>query len=120
MANAIPQRIFASDSEVGDAIFATLAFLNCAAEMMCEKLVAVADSENRQSGPKEVWINIGTAALVNASRAAGDDDAFTRAKFACRRVAWLNVGINSQLADAPGDQVGVLSTGIEDGDLRFS
>ena len=102
-----------------NAIFAALAFLDFPAEVMSEKLVAVADAEHGWAGAEQVRINIRTAGFVNAGRPAGDDNAFARPQHGSGCIAWLDVRIDAQLANAPGDQVRILTACIQDGDLRF-
>ena len=103
MLDTIPQPIVASDRKMRDAVFPADAFLDFAPEVMSEELVAVADTENGRAAVEDSGIDVGDTSLINAPRAAGNDDAFTRAKLRCRGTAGLNVRVDTQLTNAPSD-----------------
>jgi hypothetical protein len=62
-------------------------------------------------------VDIGTARLKHACRAAGDDDALAPPQFRCGRIAGLYICIDAEFPNPAGDQMCVLPAGIEDGNL---
>ena len=66
----VPERIRKSELEMCRAIFAAIAPLHLAAEMVGEQLVAIADAQNRYAARKNVGVDVGTAWLVNTGRTA--------------------------------------------------
>lgn len=105
---------------MSDAVFASLAGLHSTAQMMCEQLVSVADPENGRPAVEDLRVNVRAAALVNTSRSAGNDNAFAGTQFGGGRVARLHICIDAKFADTPGNQMRILTTRIENGDLGLS
>lgn len=101
--DAIPQRILASDGKVCNPVFAALSFLNFAPKMMSQELVTVADAEDGRTAVEDGGIDIGTTTLIDAPWAAGNDDAFARAKSTGRCKAGLNLSVHAQLTNAASD-----------------
>src|SRR5437879_2211858 len=66
---------------------------------------------------KQCRIDGWTGRIVNARRASGNDDALASGERGSRRFARRDVGIDSEVPHAARDQMAVLSSGIEDGDL---
>ena len=82
--------------------------------------MSVADAEHWRAGFENLRIDVGAAWFVNTSGAARDDDAFTRSECEGWRVTRLNLGVDAQFTDATGDQMSILTAGIENSDLWFS
>ena len=91
------------------AIFAALAFLDFAAEVMGEQLMPITDAEHRDTEGENGWIDIRAAGFEDAGRTAGDDNAEAIFQLCGGRVAGLNVGINAEFTNAARDQVSILS-----------
>ena len=66
----------AGQIELGDSVFSAIAFLDGTAQKMSHELLSVTDSENRSAGGEQCGIDGGAAGVVDAGRAAGNDDAF--------------------------------------------
>ena len=62
--------------ERGETILALLAFLDHAAQQVRHQLMAVADSQHGMAGVENRRIHRSAAVIVDAARAAGDDQAF--------------------------------------------
>ena len=97
-------------------VFAPVGARRLAAESHVDETHAVADAEKRhrqlQIARRETF---GRVVLVNARRSAGKDDSFglERVNFFQRDVERMDLAVNLGLADAAGDQLGVLRTEIE-------
>jgi hypothetical protein len=79
--------------------------------------VAVADAEDGDAQRVDAGIDGGRRGLGHAGGAARDDDAARPGELARRPVDVGDDGVHAQLADAPGDEVAVLPTRVEDDDL---
>src|SRR5258708_208525 len=87
----------------GQTEFAFRARPNVSSEKMRHELLAVADSQYGLAGLKDRRIDCGTGAVVDAAGTAGYDQALAPLQLRRGRLAGLHVGINTQLAHAPGD-----------------
>ena len=85
---------------------------------MRHQLVAVADAEDGRAGSKQRGIDGGAAGIVNAGRSSGDDDAFASTERCRRSFTGGNFGVDAEIADTAGDEMTILSSGVEDGNLR--
>ena len=104
--------------QLRESVLAVVALLDGAAQQVRHQLLAVANAEHRNAGIEQCRIDGGAARIVNAGRTAGDDDAFASGQRGRRRFAGSHLGVNAQFADFTGDEMTVLSSGVEDGDLR--
>ena len=66
---------------------------------------------------KKSRIDRGTPGIVNAARAARDDDALTAGKLSGGRFARGDLRVNAEIANLARDQMAILSPCVEDGDL---
>ncbi len=100
------------------AVLAFGAGLYLPVQQVRENLLAVTDAQDRRRLLQEGWINSWAGGIVYAGRAAGDDDAACAQQFGNGRIAGANIGVNTEFAYLSGDEVTVLATGIENGNLR--
>lgn len=93
--------------------------MDTAAHLEGDHLLAVANAEDASAEfrGQDFGIDSRAARFVDAARAAGDDDAFTPSEFAGWDIAGLNLGVNTEVADFAGDQVTILTAGVQDGYL---
>ena len=100
-------------------VFAGLAGLDPAAELLANQLHAVADAEHGDAEVEDAGIDAGGALLEHAVGTAREDDALRRIglDFVHRDVERDDLGIDVLLADAARDQLRVLGTVVEDDDL---
>ena len=66
---------------------------------------------------KKPWIDGGAAGVVDAGRAAGNDDAFAAGQLRGRCFTGSDFRVDTQIADFTRDQVTVLPARIENGYL---
>ncbi len=111
------ERMGMNGSKSRESVLALFAFPDAAAQHVSHELLAVADAEHGAAGGENVRIDLGTAGLVDAVRAAGDDDSFAAGQLGGRCFAGLDVGVHAEIANLPGDEMTILSARIEDGDL---
>ncbi len=95
-----------------------LALLNISTKKMRHDLLAVADAEDGGAGGEQRGIDGGAAGIVNAGGSAGDDDSFSSGERGDGSFTGGDFGVDSEVANFAGDEMAVLSSGIEDGDLR--
>ncbi len=109
---------FAFAFELGAAVLAALGFLDVAAESVGHPLHAVADAEDGNAEAQDFGIADGGVFIVDGTGAAGEDDAdgVVRADVFDFGVAGEDGGEDFELADAAGDELGVLAAEIEDDD----
>src|SRR5690606_20062521 len=90
--------------------------LDLAAEQMAEELHAVADAEHRHAELEDLRIDRGRPFLEHARRTAGEDDGGRREGLDGLGIhrARMDLAIDTQLADSPGDELGVLAAEVED------
>src|ERR1700761_4544064 len=100
-------------------ILAPSAGRDVAAEPLAEKLHAVADAEDRDAGLEHALVGLRRALGVNAGRSAGENNAGGAQAFqdAGRGVVTDDFRVDIQLAHAPGDDLRVLGTEIENENL---
>jgi hypothetical protein len=103
--------------ESRETVLALFALADATAQDVRHKLLAVADAEDGAIGGENLRIDLRAARLVNAVRAARDDDALAAGQLGRGSFAGLNVGVDAQIADLPSDQVTILPARVEDGDL---
>ena len=84
-------------------------------EVVAEQLVAVAEPEHRQAASCHLRIERRAVLGVHARRPPGKDDAAGVPQAVRRRVGGKDLGVDVEAADAVGDQVGVLTAEVEDG-----
>ena len=98
------------------AVFALLAFLDLAAEKLREQLHAEADAQHRHAELENIFVRQRRVLRINARRPAGQNDAarLHRGDFGGGRVEAEDGGIDVALAHAPGDDLRVLRTEIQD------
>ena len=113
----IEGRAGAGQIELSESVFAFVTFFDGAAQQMSHELLAVADAEDRGAGGEQRGIDGRAAGVVDAGRAAGDDDAFTASQGGRGGFAGGHFGVDAEFADLAGDEMTVLSSGVEDGDL---
>ena len=105
--------------ERGEAVLALVALAHLAAEQRAPS--AAGRSRCRApAGPagEDRGIHRRAARVVDAARAAGDDDPSAAAQFGRRGFAGQDFGVNAELADLAGYQMAVLAARVQDGDLR--
>ena len=81
--------------ERGQAVFALLAFPHRSAERVRHDLLAVADSHHGPPQGEYGGVYRGAGRVVNAARAAGDDDALDMRQLGGRRFAETHFGVNA-------------------------
>jgi len=92
----------------GQAILAFLALTNLAAEQVRHELLSVTDSHYGLSLGEDAGIHRGAAGVVNARRAAGDDDAPSQRRLPQPGSHWPHFGVDPEIADFSRDQMTVL------------
>lgn len=80
--------------------------------------MTVANAEYGKTGGEDGRINVRTALLEHARRAAGDNDALSAPKRRRRYIAVRHIRVDAQFADPAGDQMRVLAARVQDGNLR--
>jgi hypothetical protein len=110
------------DFEAGKPIFPMGRGYHLASKEMGHELDAVANPQDGDSELKDCGRGLGRAFFIDAPRPAGEDDGL-RAFFPDPReggVKRKNLGIDAELADLTGDELGVLGPEIEDEDFIHS
>ena len=87
-----------------------------AAELARHQLGPVADPEHRNSPRPDTRIGLWRVGVVHGVRAARQDDRTAALDLLPRRVVRDQLGVDVQLADAPRDQLGELTSEVEDDD----
>ena len=107
------------DAERAFAVFALLARLDLAAEVLGQELDAVADAQHRDAELEKGAVGQRRVLRIHARRAAGQDDALglERGDFRGGRVVAQDHRIDVALADAARDDLRVLRTEIQDDNL---
>src|SRR5262249_22511870 len=90
-----------------------------AAEQVSHELFAVADAQHRRTEVEDLRIYSGTAGIVDAARAARDDDAPNAREIRGRRLAGAHLRVHAEVADPTGNQVTILASGVQNCYLRF-
>jgi hypothetical protein len=101
----------------GQAILAFLALANLAAEQVRHELLSVTDSQHGLAVGKDAGVHRGAAGVVNARRAAGDDDALREGDCRGRGLTGPHFGVDPEIADFSRDQMTVLPARVQDHDL---
>ncbi len=101
----------------GGAEFGLVALFHLAAESGVQELVAVTKAQDGYFQGKPSGVGFGGVFAVNRKGAAGENDPYHL--FQAGRIAAgeNDFGINAQLPNAPGDEVGVLASKIHYGDF---
>jgi len=87
-------------------------------KQMRHELLTVADAEHGRTRSEQRRIDGGAARIVHARRTARNNDALAPEERRGRSLAGHDLRIHSEVANFAGDQMAVLSAGIEDSDLR--
>ena len=80
-------------------------------------MLAVAYAQDSMIVGENVWINGGTAAIVDAARAARNDQALAPGKVGGRCFTGPHFGVDTEIAHFAGDEVAVLPTRVQNCDL---
>ncbi len=96
---------------------AFIALQHRAVEQVSHQMQSVANTQNRVIAAEYRRIHGRTARVVHAARAARYDQAFTSGQLAGGSFAGPHIGVDPQLPDLAGNQVAILTTGIEYRDL---
>ena len=117
--NAIQQAAGVVDIDRGGAEFAVVAGFDQAAELHRHGLHAVADAEHRHLQREHFLGRARRTGFGGRFRTTGQDDALRRERGDVGRVVvpGPDLAVHAGLADAAGDQLGVLRAEIEDEDL---
>ena len=112
------QRVVGGDADVGRTVLAVVERDDVATELVGHQLGAVADAEDRDLAGPDGRIGARGALVVDRVRAAGQDDRAGPAplELGVRRVVREELGVDVELADAPGDELGELAAEVEDDD----
>ena len=104
--------------QLGPAVLAAQAAPDRAAELLGDQLGAVADAEDRHAELVDRRVERRRAVDVDALRAAGQDQRRRppRGDLGGRDAVGHDLGVHVQLADPPGDQLGVLGAEVDDED----
>src|SRR5205807_4698048 len=104
----------------GGSVFAVVGGQDLAAEVVSDQLHAVADPEHGDAGLERGRVDLGGAAVIDAGRAAAQDQAGRLPVLQLRpgNGAQYQLAVDACLADAPGDQLRVLGAEVEDEDRR--
>lgn len=106
------------DFERGQTVLAFVSLADRAAECVRHDLLAIADTHDGAAERENGGVDGRAGGVIDAARAAGDDDAASVRKFGGGGFAEANLGIDAQFTDFTGDEVTVLAAGVEDYDLR--
>ena len=117
--NAVPQGAVGHLFKVGGAVFAGFGLGEHAAELVGEKLHAVADAEHRHAEFKQALVEAGSVLFAHAGGAAGKNDGVGMhgGHGLGGGDAGMNFGIDSGLAHAAGDELGDLGAEVENDDF---
>ncbi len=115
---ALEEGALGGGMDLGVAVLAGGCGDDAATEVMGHELQAVADAEQRNAGLEDGWVGLGGGAVIDRAWAAGEDDALglEGEDVAERRGAGEDDGEDVELADATGDELGVLRAEVEDDD----
>jgi hypothetical protein len=110
--------LFLQDLDIGAAEFAVMAALDLAAELVAERLLAVADGEDRHAGIDDRLRGARAALVRHRGRTAGKDHRF---RFQALKALFGGLerhdfGIDAGLAHAARDQLGHLAAEVDDED----
>ena len=116
LAEAVEQRRFLRDQNVGAAEFAVMAALDLAAELFAHRHLAVADAEHRHAQLEHRLRRARRMRFGDAGRTAGEDDRLRRARGerCLRLVVGHDLAIDARFAHAPRDELGDLRAEIDD------
>ena len=110
------ERVICGDAKPRAAIFARFGGLDLTAQDLRADLHAVTDPQDRHAQLEDLGIAAGCARFVHAARSAGEDQpsGIELAQFVKRDVRANELAEDALLADAAGDELGVLRPEIED------
>ena len=105
----------------GGAVLTTSSVTDLATEMMGHLHQAIANSENRNSEIKNLWIDLRCAVFINAGWSAGKDNAvwWLASDVLSRRVEMDDLRVNLEFANTAADYLSVLRAEIEDENFRM-
>ena len=114
----LQQSVMAVDDHLGVAVLADRCGFDRAAESVGHELCTVADSENRNAEVKNGGVIAGGVVLKDALRTAGKNDALVvlRLNLLQRSGIRQNFGVDMLFADAPRNELVVLSAEVENQD----
>ena len=101
----------------GEAILAFLAPANLAAEQVRHELLPITDSQYGLAVGKDGGVYGGAAGVVDAGRAAGDDDAPRKGDCRRRSLTGPDFCVDAEIPDFSGDQMTVLPARVQNNDL---
>lgn len=104
--------------EDGESELTFIPLANGAVEFPRQQLLAVADAQYGNSGSKDGRFNGGAGIVVNAARAARDDDSPGGPQLFKWRVTGKDIGGDAEFPDFTRDQVAILPACIEYCNLR--
>jgi len=99
------------------AVLPGTASLETAAEHLGGELQAVADTEHGYAEVENAFLDAGMAFFEDRCRASGQDDGLgaQAVQVSGRGIVGENLAVDPALADAPGDELGVLRTEVKHG-----
>ena len=105
-------------AQLGPAVLAAHPAADGAAELLGDELGAVADAEDRDAEVVDRRVERRRTVDVHALRAAGEDQrrGSPGGDLGGRDAVGHDLGVHRQLADAAGDQLGVLGAEVDDED----
>ena len=115
--NAAEQPVLGGDRDGCRPVLALLGRNHVATQVVRHQLDAVADAQHRDvGGGPDRWVRVRRAVLVDAHRAAGQDDGARLAgeDLLPRRIERDQLRVDVQLADAAGNQLRRLTAEIDD------
>jgi hypothetical protein len=107
------------DAQGGKAVFALLGRDDLAAERVGHELDAVANAQDRDAEVEDALGRVRRTLAVDALRPSGKDESgrLLLADRGERGREWQDLRVDTELADLPGDELGVLRPEIEDEDF---
>ena len=110
------ERVVGRDAQGGRPVLAPGSRQHVPAELEGHQLGAVADAEDRDPAGPDRRVRLRGIRVVHGVRAAGQDDRRRATPFEVgqRRVVREELGVDVQLPDAAGDQLGELAPEVED------
>src|SRR5271166_1462033 len=116
--DAVEQGARRDDLDVGAAEFRRMAALDLAAELLCERLLAVADGEDRNAALEDRLGRARAAGIGHGSRPAGEDDRLGPEPLEglARLRKRMDLAIDAGLAHSARDQLRDLGAEVDDED----
>ena len=113
---ALEETVRLADRQQRGTVLACVTGIDLAPEVMSDQLHAVADAEHRYTGAEGVRIHLGRARLVNARRAAGEDQPGrgSAPELGPGRGAGNQLAVDAGFTDPARDELAVLGPEVED------